>query len=118
MTSHTRVTMHKGAAALIAIALLAAGAGATYLLTRNDAGTGGHVVEMSPTPRAQPSPAGAGRLLRDLWPRPMEAAVYLQRALDPRRARSMRAAAFVRRRLWSPLWHVRAHALMWRGGNQ
>ena len=38
MTSDTRVTMHKGAAALVAIALLAVGAGATYLLMRDDAG--------------------------------------------------------------------------------
>ena len=39
MTSDTRMTMHRGAAALVAIALLAAGAGATYLLMRGDAGT-------------------------------------------------------------------------------
>ena len=38
MTSDTRVTMHKGAAALVAIALLAVGAGAMYLSMRNDAG--------------------------------------------------------------------------------
>jgi membrane fusion protein, heavy metal efflux system len=57
MTSDTRVTMHKGAAALVAIALLAVGAGATYLLMRNDAGAGGHVVEVSPPMSAQPSPA-------------------------------------------------------------
>ena len=42
MTSDTRVTMHRGAAALVAIALLAAGAGATYLLMRSGAGPGGH----------------------------------------------------------------------------
>ena len=30
MTNDTRVTMHKGAAALVAVALLAAGAGAAY----------------------------------------------------------------------------------------
>ena len=41
MTSDTRVTMHKGAAALVAIALLAVGAGAMYLSMRNDAGAGG-----------------------------------------------------------------------------
>ena len=46
MTSDTRVTMHKGAAALVAIALLAVGAGATYLLMRSDAGAGGHVADM------------------------------------------------------------------------
>ncbi len=53
MTSDTRVTMHKGAAALVAIALLAAGAGATYLLMRSDAGAGGHVVETCRLPRAR-----------------------------------------------------------------
>ncbi|MGH9345798.1 MAG: hypothetical protein ACRD26_00895, partial [Vicinamibacterales bacterium] len=52
MTSDTRMTMHKGAAALIAIGLLAVGAGAAYLLTRNDLGAGGPVANM-------PSPAGA-----------------------------------------------------------
>ena len=51
MTSDTRVTMHKGAAALVGIALLAVGAGATYLLMRS----GGHVVEMSPPAGAPPS---------------------------------------------------------------
>ncbi len=45
MTSDTRVTMHKGAAALVAIVLLAAGAGATYLLMRGDAGAGGHAAD-------------------------------------------------------------------------
>ena len=53
MTTDTRVTMHKGAAALIAIALLTVGGGATYVLMRNTAGAGGHVADM-------PSPAGAG----------------------------------------------------------
>ena len=52
MTSDTRVTMHIGAAALVAVALLAAGAGATYLLMRGEAGAGGHAADM-------PSPAGA-----------------------------------------------------------
>ena len=42
MTSDTRVTMHRGAAALVAIALLAAGAGAAYLVMRSGAGAGGH----------------------------------------------------------------------------
>ena len=51
MTSDTRVTMHRGAAALVAIALLAAGAGAAYLVMRSDAGAGGHAPAM-------PSPAG------------------------------------------------------------
>ena len=57
MTSDTRVTMHKGAAALVAIALLAVGAGATYLLMRSDAGAGGHVADMSSPAAAQQSPA-------------------------------------------------------------
>ena len=62
MTSDTRVTMHKGAAALVAIALLAAGAGATYLLMRSDAGAGGHAADMPSPTGAQPSPAAsAGR---------------------------------------------------------
>jgi cobalt-zinc-cadmium efflux system membrane fusion protein len=59
MTSDTRVTMHKGAATLIAIALLAVGAGATYLLMRNEAEAGGPVVEMSPPRAAQPSPVAS-----------------------------------------------------------
>ena len=59
MTSDTRVTMHKGAAALVAIALLAAGAGATYLLMRNDGRAGGHVADMPSPAGAQPSPAAS-----------------------------------------------------------
>ena len=55
MTTDTRVTMHKGAAALVAIALLGAGAGTAYLVMRSDAG--GHVVERSPPTVAQPSSA-------------------------------------------------------------
>ena len=62
MTSDTRVTMHKGAAALVAIALLAAGAGAAYLMMRSDAGAGGHGADMPPPAAAQQSPAAtAGR---------------------------------------------------------
>jgi cobalt-zinc-cadmium efflux system membrane fusion protein len=53
MTNDTRVTMHKGAAALVAIALLTVGGGATYVLMRHAAGAGGHVADV-------PSPAGAG----------------------------------------------------------
>jgi cobalt-zinc-cadmium efflux system membrane fusion protein len=49
--------MHKGAAALVAIALLGAGAGAAYLLMRSEAG--GHVVDMSPAMGAPPSPAAS-----------------------------------------------------------
>jgi membrane fusion protein, heavy metal efflux system len=59
MTSDTRVTMHRGAAALVAIALLAAGAGATYLLMRGDAGAGGHAADMPSLASAQPSPAAS-----------------------------------------------------------
>jgi cobalt-zinc-cadmium efflux system membrane fusion protein len=59
MTSDTRVTMHKGAAALVAVALLAAGAGAAYFLMRSDAAAGRHVVDMSPPSGAQPSPAAS-----------------------------------------------------------
>jgi cobalt-zinc-cadmium efflux system membrane fusion protein len=57
MTSDTRMTMHRGAAALVAIALLAAGAGATYLLMRRDAGAGGRAADMASPTSAQPSPA-------------------------------------------------------------
>ena len=53
MTSDTRVTMHKAAAALVAMALLAVGAGATYLVMRNHAGAGGHVADL-PSPAAAP----------------------------------------------------------------
>ena len=56
MTSDTRVTMHKGAAALVGIALLAVGAGATYVLMRDDAGGAGRVADMPSPARAQPSP--------------------------------------------------------------
>jgi membrane fusion protein, heavy metal efflux system len=59
MTSDTRVTMQKSAAALLAIVLLAAGAGVTYLLMRTDAGAGGHGVEISSPTSAQPSPAAS-----------------------------------------------------------
>jgi cobalt-zinc-cadmium efflux system membrane fusion protein len=55
MTSDTRVTIHKGAAALVAIGLLAVGAGAAYLLMRNEAGAGQSVVNMPSPSSAQPS---------------------------------------------------------------
>ena len=57
MTSDTRVTMHKGAAALVAIALLAAGAGAAYLVMRSDAGAGGHGAAMPSPAAVRQSPA-------------------------------------------------------------
>ena len=59
MTSDTRMTMHRGAAALVAIALLAARAGATFLLMRGDDGNGGHAADMPPPTGAQPSPAAS-----------------------------------------------------------
>jgi cobalt-zinc-cadmium efflux system membrane fusion protein len=60
MTSDTRLTMRKGAAALAAIALLAVGAGATYLMMRGDARAGGHGAAMpSPAGLQQPSAATA-----------------------------------------------------------
>jgi membrane fusion protein, heavy metal efflux system len=59
MTSDTRMTMHRGAAALVAIALLAAGAGATYLLMRGDAGAGGHAADKPSPTGAQPPPAAS-----------------------------------------------------------
>lgn len=55
----TRVTMHKGAAALVAIALLTIGARATYVLMRNAAGPGGHVADMPTSAGAGPSPGAA-----------------------------------------------------------
>ncbi len=60
MTSDTRVTMHKGAAALVAIGLLAAGAGAAYLLMRTDPGAGGAVANMPSLAGAQQSPSASG----------------------------------------------------------
>ena len=41
--------MHKGVAALVAVAMLAAGAGVTYLLMRGDAGAGGHAAKHAVT---------------------------------------------------------------------
>jgi membrane fusion protein, heavy metal efflux system len=61
MTSDARVTMHRGAAALVAIALVAAGAGATYLLMRRDAGAGGHATDMPSSTGAQLPPAASAR---------------------------------------------------------
>ncbi len=59
MTTDTRVTMHRGAAALVAIALVVAGAGATYLLMRGDAGAGGHAADVPSPAGAQPYPAAS-----------------------------------------------------------
>jgi cobalt-zinc-cadmium efflux system membrane fusion protein len=63
MTSDTRVTMHRSAAALVAIALLTAGAGAAYLVMRSGAGAGGNGAAMPPPAAGQQSAAasaGAG----------------------------------------------------------
>ncbi|HKY21165.1 MAG TPA: efflux RND transporter periplasmic adaptor subunit [Vicinamibacterales bacterium] len=59
MTNDTCVTLHKGAAALVAIALLTVGGGATYVLMRNDGRTGGHVADMPSPAGAEPSPRAA-----------------------------------------------------------
>jgi RND family efflux transporter MFP subunit len=56
MTSDSRVTMHKGAAVLVAIALVAVGAAASYVLMRNDSGADGHVADMPSPAGAEPSP--------------------------------------------------------------
>ena len=59
MTTNRPVTMHKGAAALIAIALLGVGAGGMYLAMRNDAGAGGPVANVPSSAGAQPSPSAS-----------------------------------------------------------
>jgi RND family efflux transporter MFP subunit len=59
MTIDTRVTMHKGAAALVAIGLLAAGAGATYLMMRSQAGRGEGVADAPPPAGARQSPGAS-----------------------------------------------------------
>ena len=56
MTSDTRVTMRKSAAALIAMALLTIGAGAAYLVMRSGAGAGRRDAAMRPPVAAQQSP--------------------------------------------------------------
>jgi membrane fusion protein, heavy metal efflux system len=60
MTSDTRVTMHRSAAALVAFALLTAGAGAAYLVMRSGAGGGGNGAAMPPPAAGQPPAANAG----------------------------------------------------------
>jgi cobalt-zinc-cadmium efflux system membrane fusion protein len=62
MTRDARVTMHKSAAAFVAIALLAVGAGTTYVLMRSEGRR--HVVETSPPTGAQ-QPAGASAASND-----------------------------------------------------
>jgi RND family efflux transporter MFP subunit len=75
MTSDSRVTMHKGAAALIAITLVLAGAGVSYLATRHrtDADVNSATVPTdrtapTPTPTAAPSAPdeGTAALLPDV----------------------------------------------------
>jgi RND family efflux transporter MFP subunit len=56
MTGESRVTMHKGAAALIGLALLLTGAGASYLLMRKSA-DGGEQMGTMPTNAAGRTPA-------------------------------------------------------------
>jgi RND family efflux transporter MFP subunit len=58
MTGESRVTMHKGAAALMAVALVLTGAGASYLATRNRADSSTNSAPATPgAPAAQPSGA-------------------------------------------------------------
>ena len=57
MTSDTRVTIHKGAAALVAVILLAAGAAGTYLLMRRPAGSDRYATDIR-GPAAAQHPAG------------------------------------------------------------
>jgi multidrug efflux pump subunit AcrA (membrane-fusion protein) len=64
MTSDTRVTMGKGAAALVAVALLAVGAGAAYLVMRRDAGTSGHAAT-TPPPAAATQSSGTAAATSD-----------------------------------------------------
>jgi RND family efflux transporter MFP subunit len=69
MTGESGVTMHKGAAALIALALVLAGAGVSYLATRNRAdrdthssaaSAGGTAATPTATSSAEPSASAAG----------------------------------------------------------
>jgi RND family efflux transporter MFP subunit len=58
MTGESRVTMHKGAASLMAVALVLTGAGVSYLATRNRADSGTTSAPANPgAPAAQPSSA-------------------------------------------------------------
>lgn len=64
MTGKSRVTMHKGAAALVGLALLLTGAGASYLLVRSTDGSGEQMGAMPPnaasgTPAQSTQPAAA-----------------------------------------------------------
>ena len=57
MTSDTRLTIHRGAAALLAVALLIAGAGITYLLMRRDPGPSAQIAVTSSSAGPQDSTA-------------------------------------------------------------
>ena len=57
MTNGARVTIHRGAAVFIAAALLAAGAGAMYVLMRRDAGSSEAVADTASPPVVRQSPA-------------------------------------------------------------
>jgi RND family efflux transporter MFP subunit len=59
MTGDSRVTMHKGAAALIGIALVLAGAGASYLFNRSSAGMAGRMDAEPAATAAAPSTSSA-----------------------------------------------------------
>src|SRR5688572_3552682 len=57
MMSDTRMTINWGSAVLFAAAFLTAGATATFVFMRNDAGSGGHAAGAATPSNAQPSPA-------------------------------------------------------------
>ena len=59
MTGESRVTMHKGAAALMGLALLLTGAGASYLLMRSSGDDGEQVGNMSTDAATGTSAQGA-----------------------------------------------------------
>lgn len=61
MTGESRVTIHKGAAAVVAVALLGAGAGASYLLMRGDDST----AATHEQPIAGPRPPATNALAAD-----------------------------------------------------
>ena len=77
-------------------------------------GAGMTLYQMLTHLRDQPSPAGAWRLLRMLWPDAIESAVYLKLPLRPAVAQPARALAFLHRRVWLPPQHLRAHLAMLR----
>ena len=62
MTTDTRMTIHKGVAALLGIALLLAGAGATYLLMRDDAGSAGQTTGIASSSSAPASPTAGSNM--------------------------------------------------------